>query len=115
MIRRKIRNELLKIGYNPIHIGTNYLVEGILILYISEKKEVGLNLEKDIYLELSKKYNKSANAIKASIRKATDYADLYSATREKIEMFETMKLTPKVVTIILLDKLNSETIPSINS
>ena len=48
MIRRKIRNELLKIGYNPIHIGTNYLVEGIFILYVSGKEEIDLNLERDI-------------------------------------------------------------------
>lgn len=113
MIRRKIRNELLKIGYNPIHIGTNYLIEGILILYVSGKEEI--NLERDIYIELSKKYNKSAKAIKASIRKATDYADSYGSNIKEIETLGTMKLTPKLVIVIILNKLDDENILSIKS
>ncbi len=41
MLKEQIRNELLRIGFNPIHLGTTYLIEGIYIC-IMQKKKMGI-------------------------------------------------------------------------
>lgn len=32
MLKNKIKDELFKIGYNPIHLGTTYLCDAIYII-----------------------------------------------------------------------------------
>ena len=50
----KIEEELIKIGFNPLHKGTIYLIEKINIIYNSnnQKSMYKINLEKDVYSKL---------------------------------------------------------------
>ena len=72
MIKNKIENELLSMGFNPIHIGTTYLVEAIYIVYKSNKCIYKINLEKDVYKKLSIKYKKNIKTVKSNIIQATN-------------------------------------------
>ena len=69
IIRQKVLNELLLLGYNFKLKGTQYLLESI--MYIYTKKEMNLleNLEKNVYKYISEKNNKSLLNIKTSIIK----------------------------------------------
>lgn len=72
MIKSKIKNELLKLGYNPLHLGTAYLSDIIYYIYISNQNNLCINLERDIYIIISNHYNKNIQTIKSDIIKATN-------------------------------------------
>ena len=69
---KKILNELLKLGYNKTHLGTNYIKDCIKIDLIKYHGEAE-NITKQIYPILSAKYKKPIFSIKNNIIKATDY------------------------------------------
>ena len=69
IIKSRIERELRKLNYNFEHIGTRYIVDAVYIIYLS--KEYKINLNKNVYSVLSKKYNKPINTIKGDITQAT--------------------------------------------
>lgn len=99
-----IEKELINMGFNPIHIGTLYLINAISILYISNKLIYKTNLEKDVYTQISLKYNKNIKTIKSDIIKATNVADIQNT---QIMKYNKLKLTPKLVIGIILKRIQN--------
>lgn len=104
IIREKITKELKDIGYSFSHLGTQYIIEAIYILY-TLKDYVVDNLEKNIYPIVAKKFGKSSHNIKCNIRNATDL--MYFNNREEnlkmyfgVENIETYK-SKKIIRTIL--------------
>ena len=71
-IHKKVLGELLDIGYNIKHRGTLLLTEAICIAYEAGNTAVVENIEKNLYITLAKKYNKSTESIKMDIVNATN-------------------------------------------
>ena len=108
MQKEEIRKELLQIGYNPIHIGTTYLIEAINIIYTSNLSTRNFSLEKDIYSKLAKKYNKNIRTIKSDIIKSTNSInpdDIYMKRQYHIHNLKNIKLTPKLVIVLIINKI----------
>lgn len=99
-IKEKIIFELKKLNYNFSYTGTKYLIDCIYEAY-SIGDIYNLNLTKNIYSVIAKKYGKSINNIKCNITQAT-YAMYYDCEEKVLEKyfpyFYTMK--PKVKEII---------------
>lgn len=72
IVLNKIENELTKLNFNFSHIGTNYLIECILILH--KKNSIRFNLSKEIYPILAEKYDTNVNTIKCDILHSTVYS-----------------------------------------
>lgn len=70
-IKNKIVLEIKNIGYNFKYIGTIYVIESILYIYMSNNLELLDNLENNVYKYVAFKYKKSLNNIKTNIVKAT--------------------------------------------
>lgn len=70
-IKDKIILEIKNIGYNFKYIGTIYIIESILYIYMSNNLELLDNLENNVYKYVAFKYQKSLNNIKTNIVKAT--------------------------------------------
>ena len=70
-IKDKIISEIKNIGYNFKYIGTIYIIESILYIYMSNNLELLDNLENNVYKYVAFKYQKSLNNIKTNIVKAT--------------------------------------------
>lgn len=104
MIKNKIEDELLNMGFNPIHMGTIYLVEAIYIVYSIKKSVYKINFEKEIYSELSYKFCKNAKTIKSNIIKATNMADIRNFNSKKRQCND-LKLTPKLVIGLVIRKV----------
>lgn len=81
ILMEDINNELNKLHYNFKYIGTRYLAECIYEAYLRNKK-YDINLNKDIYPIISKKYNKTISTIKTNINQAT--TNMYFDTEEKV-------------------------------
>lgn len=67
-----IMNELLYLGFNIKHNGTQYLYEAIKYLHYNKNLNIQ-NLEKQVYSVISCKYKKSISLIKNNIIKAINY------------------------------------------
>ena len=65
-IKQQIQEELEKLNFNFSYIGTKYLIDCIYECYY-QNKIYDVNLNKDIYPIVSKKFNKSINSIRANI------------------------------------------------
>lgn len=107
-ILSKIKNELLFLGYDFKHHGTQYLIDTILYIYHSQNHTL-YNLDKEIYPIISKKYNKTSNTLKCNIRNATELM-YYNNNEEKIRKYfinilNFKKPTPKIVISTILKKL----------
>lgn len=81
IMQNKIINELKHLNYNLSHIGTKYLIETILEIYL-KKDYLGDNLKNNIYCILAEKYNKPINTIYGDIKQAT--INMYANCEEKI-------------------------------
>lgn len=106
-IEIKVINELKKLNYNFTYIGTKYLIESIILLYNKENFE-DAKLDKEIYLKLSKKHNKTVNNIKTNIIHATD-SMRYDCELDKLNkyfgFFVDEKPTPKIVIFTVINNL----------
>ena len=89
VITNTIERNLRKIGYDLNDIGTKYLVDGIKYLYKNDIKEFKLN---NIYLMLSKKYNKSLNTIQGDITTATKKMRKHCNKKVILEYFNYLEL-----------------------
>jgi len=105
-IEYKIHNELNKLHYNFSYIGTKYLAEALLIYNNSDF--ININLEKDIYPIIAKKYKKSVNNIKTNIINATALM-YYDCKEEILEHYFGIvageKPTPKMIIATILNHL----------
>lgn len=108
-LRKIIYKELQDIGYNLSHKGTIYLIDAIILVYNKKLKDE-LNLKRDIYPILSKKYNKPVQSIKNNMIKATDYMDSTCTIEKKKKYFsfnDNSKITVKLVIFTILNNIYS--------
>lgn len=80
-LMQDINNELEQLNYNFKYIGTRYLAECIYETYRKNNK-YDINLNRDIYPIISRKYNKTISSIKTNINQAT--TNMYLDTEEKV-------------------------------
>ncbi len=108
-LSKKISFELISIGYNPSHLGTQYIKECILELYESQNRELIRNLESYVYKKIACMHNKSLLNIKSNIMKATNfmYAETDMTLLKNYFHFsdDKRKPTPKMVISTVLNKL----------
>ena len=108
-LSKKILSELIYIGYNPSHIGTQYIKECILEIYGSKNLELIQNLENYVYKKISYIHNKSFQNVKSNIMKATNFMYLesdMSLLKNYFHFTDTKrKPTPKMVISTILSKL----------
>lgn len=83
IIINKIKNELKKLNFNFSHVGTNYLISTIYETYKC-KSNININLSKDIFTIVGKKFNKSPNTIHSGIKKTI--INMYYDCKESIVM-----------------------------
>lgn len=102
-VEYKIHTELEKLHYNFSYIGTQYLIETLLILYNNDIEVI--NLKKDVYSIIAKKYKKSINNIKTNIINATNLM-YYDCKSEILEQYFGIvsgeKPTPKNIIYTIL-------------
>lgn len=106
-LSKKITTELIHIGYNPSHIGTQYIKECILKIY--QNTELIHNLESYVYRKIACIHNKSFQNVKSNIIKATNfmYAEANINLLQDYFHFNDNKRkpTPKMVISTILNKL----------
>lgn len=108
-LAKKISSELLYIGYNPSHIGTQYIKECILEIYAKKNYEYTQNLENYVYKKIAFSHGKSFQNIKSNIIKATNFMYAESDMSVLKDYFHfndnKRKPTPKIVISTILNKL----------
>lgn len=107
-IRKKVMNQLIYLGFNIKHSGTQYLYEAITLIYEENIEILVEGLENYIYERIAKKYNKSKEKIKNNIFKSINYMYITSDF-EKIKTFfnlhEECKPTPRLIILTFIQKL----------
>lgn len=100
LLRNKIINELLYLGYDISHKGTQYLIKTINYIATNPNKNVK-KLEKEIYPKIADIYNDSVHNIKCRINSATNamYCNCEVNRLKSYFKFET-DTKPKIKTII---------------
>lgn len=81
LIINKIRNELKKLNFNFSHIGTTYLINSILEVY-KVQNNININLSKDIFPIVGKRFNKNSNTIHSGIKRSI--TNMYYDCKESI-------------------------------
>lgn len=106
-IKKKIKNEMNYLNYNPIYVGTNYIIESILLIAQSEEDLIS-NLEKDVYPIIAEKYNKTISNIKCNIHQSTTNM-YYECDSNKLQCYfnleSDVKPKPKLVMTTILNKI----------
>lgn len=100
ILRKKIINELLYLGYDISHKGTQYLIKTI--DYIAKNPNINIKkLEKEIYPQIAHIYNDSVHNIKCRINSATN-AMYYNCEVNRLKSYFKLDTDtkPKVKTII---------------
>lgn len=105
--RKKIIEELKYIGYNIEHVGTNYLADAIIQMYLNRGSMLD-NLQKDVYPIISKMHNKPIHNIKCDITRATECM-YYECDSERLKkyfgFYNDTKPTAKTVIFTVLNKI----------
>lgn len=96
-VEESIFMEILDLGYKLKYKGTQYIIEAIKYIYVSNNFDLLDNLEQNVYKFISLKYKKSINNIKTNIIKATNKRE-----SEKMKLYD---LTPKQTIITILNKI----------
>ncbi|MFQ9263871.1 MAG: response regulator transcription factor [Clostridia bacterium] len=108
-LSKKISSELIYIGYNPSHLGTQYIKECILEIYEKNCSEYSQNLENYLYKQIAFSHGKSFQNVKSNIIKATNfmYAESDMSILKNYFHFNDNKRkpTPKIVISTILSKL----------
>lgn len=100
ILKNKIANELLFLGYDISHKGTQYLLKTIIHIITNSNGEVD-NLEKNIYPKIAAIYNDSVHNIKCRINNATTI--MYcNCEIEKLKKYFNFNIDtkPKIKTLI---------------
>lgn len=100
--RDKIINEVLYLGYDLSHKGTQYLISIIEYIILNDYNELN-NLEKNIYPKIAIMYNESTHNVKCRINRATN--SMYCNCQiEKLENYFNfcIDIKPKIKTIITM-------------
>lgn len=112
LIKKRILEELLFLGYNIKYNGTKYLAEVIYLIYEMEGTDNingrAINLEQYFYKILANKYSKSVKNIKINIINATEsmYMECERETLQNYFSFSyDHKPTPKVVIDTVISKI----------
>lgn len=108
VLKKRIYEEIVKLGFSVNHIGTRYIIEAIEIIYNFDNRNFLISsIEKNVYGEIAKKYNKNPLTIKSNITKATNYVDYKNLMKNKNnkELYYLQdKLTSKtVINTVLLN------------
>lgn len=107
-LKKLIYSELRSLNYNLSYNGTRYIIDIIIELFY--KNKVGsVNLEKEIYPILSKRYKKSIANIKSNISQANKI--MYYDCKEEIikEYFHSPnKPKTKEIVYVILDKVSQK-------
>lgn len=100
IIKNKIIDELLYLGYDISHKGTKYLTDAIEYIALNQNKNLE-KLEKDIYPKIAILYNESTHNIKCRINNATNvmYCKCEIEKLKKYFHFD-IDAKPKVRTVI---------------
>ena len=108
-LSKKILSELISIGYNLAHIGTQYIKDCILVIYENKNPSLTNNLESYVYKEVACMHNVSFQKVKTNIAKATDfmYAECSMYILKDYFHFNDVKKkpTPKKVISTIFNKL----------
>ena len=107
-LKKLIYSELRHLHYNLSYCGTHYIADIIIELF-NRKKSYAINLEKEVYPILSKKYHKSICNIKNNISQANKI--MYYDCKEEIikEYFHsTNKPKTKEIVYVILDKISQK-------
>ncbi len=112
ILENKITDEILYLGYDISHKGTQYLIDAILLIYESGEYDI-FNLKEDVYPIVAKKYNKTLHNIKCDINKANDC--MYKVckkerVRKYFKFFDDTKPTVKNVIYTILNKIDDESV-----
>lgn len=105
IIKNRIKRELEYLGYNPNHLGTNYIAEIIYIVYCTNFEG---SLEKKIYPYVAKSHNKTVNTIKCNIINATTL--MFCECPEErlltyLGKYSYLKPGPKTIIYTIINKL----------
>jgi len=106
--KKRIIKELKYIGYNLEYVGTTYMIETILQMYIHRELMLD-NLQQDIYPIVSKIYNKSVHNIKCNINRATEcmyYECDINRLKKYFSFYDDIKPTAKTVMYTVLNKIS---------
>lgn len=107
ILKKKIYEEVMRLGFCVNHIGTRYIIEVIEIIYNSDDPNFLINsMEKNVYAQLAEKYHKNPLTVKSNITKATNYVDYKNMMKNKNnrDYYFRDKLTAKaVVNTVLLN------------
>lgn len=110
IVKKKIKKELIDLGYNSKYIGTDYLSDSIYYIYlIKDKKRI--KLEKDIYPLIAEKNHTTVNTVKCDIIRATSHLkdDIEQLKlKEYFGYFLDRKIKPKLVITAVLNKIKQE-------
>ncbi len=100
LYNEKIKKEILYLGYNISHKGTQYLIKAIEYIALNPDKELA-KLEKNVYPIISKRYNTSVHNVKCRINRATTEM-YYNCEVEKLKKYFNFCIDskPRVKTVI---------------
>lgn len=108
-LSKKVSSELIYIGYNPSHLGTQYIKECILEVYKRRHSEYIQNVQNNIFRKIAEIHGISFEKVRTNIMKATDYMFLQGNMNIIKDYFhfndERQKPTPKIVISTIVNKL----------
>ena len=101
---------MIEEDYNFANVGTIYLLDAIETICMSDDYIALLvNLEKNVYKQIAKRYNVNEKTLKSDIYKATnkmnEIKDFKNASKK--EKINETKLTPKIVINNIVDKIKN--------
>lgn len=97
-------------NYNFANRGTLYLLDTIeLICCANNSKELMENIERKVYTQIAKKYNKNPLTIKSNIIKATNNMYNFNVLVNN-DLKKHIKYTPKFVIYNIVDKIKDKKI-----
>ena len=100
LLTNKITSELVYLGYDISHKGTQYLMQSIIYVALNPYKDLD-NLEKKVYPTIAKMYNDSTHNIKCRINVETTEMYFNCNTEKLMKYFNfSIDIKPKVKTVI---------------
>lgn len=105
IIKNRIKRELEYLGYNPNHLGTNYIAEIIYIVYCTNFEG---SLEKQIYPYVAKTHHKTVNTIKCNVINATSLMVCECPEDKLLDYlgkYSYLKPGPKTIIYTIINKL----------